>query len=120
MLSTHEIEIFPRVEPEKRHRPKINRAAVEQRVEKNARSMDLMLSKQHREVIAFVLDFYEVCDDCRNARQLMKLMKQEFRDQGGQKMLYRLFPQGPLSTIHALTELPDLRHQVDLGFGTSY
>jgi len=120
MLTTHEVEIFPRVEPEKRHRPKINRAEVEQRVEKNARSMGMVLSEQHQQVIAFVLDFYEACDDCRNARQLMNLMKREFRDQGGQKMLYRLFPQGPLSTIHNLTELPDLRHQVDLGFGTSY
>lgn len=120
LLSTHEAEIFPRVEPVKRDKPKINRKQVEARVEINATNMGMSLGKQHHQVISFVLDFYEHCDDCRNARQLMNLLRSEFKEEGGQRMLYRLFPKGPLSTIHDLAELPGLRHQVDLGFGTSY
>ncbi|MGB1257512.1 MAG: TusE/DsrC/DsvC family sulfur relay protein, partial [Thiolinea sp.] len=74
----------------------------------------------HREVIDFVLDFYEHCDDCENARKLADMMRDEFAEQGGRKYLYQLFPKGPLSTIHHLIDLPNLGHQNDQGFGTSF
>lgn len=50
----------------------------------------------------------------------MKVMDQEFAELGGKKYLYRLFPNGPLSQIHQLADLPNLGHQTDKGFGTSY
>ncbi len=116
MLSVQEAEVFPGKRPNKAdsHRRSVN--SIEQR----AQSKGLELTPERLEAIEFVQDFYEHCDDCKNARQLMNIMHQEFKDRGGKKYLYRLFPNGPLSTIHDLIDLPNLNNQVDLGFGTSY
>lgn len=116
MLSVQEAEVFPGKRPEKGHS---SRQAVNT-IEKNAQKKGIELTPERLEAIEFVQDFYEHCDDCKNARQLMNIMDQEFADKGGKKYLYRLFPDGPLSTIHDLIELPNLGNQVDLGFGTSY
>ena len=72
------------------------------------------------EVIDFVLDFYEICDDCENARKLADLLQDEFTVKGGRKYLYQLFPNGPLSTIHELADLPSLGHESDKSFGTRW
>lgn len=120
MLNVQKAEAFPRKQP-RNHEPRnINRDAITEGLQQRANKMGLILNSARMEAINFVLDFYEHCEDCRNARQLMKVMDQEFADEGGKKYLYRLFPGGPLSQIHELTNLPDLGHQSDKGFGTSY
>ena len=120
MLSTQQIEAFPRKQPRNHTKRTIHRADHYKGMEARAQKMGLTLNDAHREAIDFVLDFYKYCEDCRNARQLMNVLDQEFAEKGGKKYLYRLFPQGPLSQIHALANLPNLGHQTDLGFGTSY
>lgn len=114
MLSVQEAEVFPG------KRPEDYQEAAMSGVERRAQAMDFDLSPERIEAIEFVQDFYEHCSDCKNARQLMKIMDKEFSDKGGKKYLYKLFPAGPLSTIHDLIDLPDLNYQVDKGFGTSY
>ncbi len=98
----------------------MNRANHLDEFDQHASEMGIELNAARMEAINFVLDFYEHCEDCRNTRQLMKIMDQEFADKGGKKYLYRLFPAGPLSSIHKLADLSNLGHQVDKGFGTSY
>jgi len=120
MLNVQKAEAFPRKQPRNHEARNINREVRLQGVEQRASDMNLELTDARMEAINFVLDFYEHCEDCRNARQLMKVMDQEFADKGGKKYLYRLFPAGPLSQIHELANLPDLGHQTDKGFGTSY
>lgn len=116
MLSIQQSEVFSGKRPAFINSQPSSTEVIKQR----ALQQDIILSSQQMEVIHFVQDFYEHCDDCKNARQLMNIMHQEFADQDGRKHLYRLFPKGPLSTIHALIDLPDLNNQRDLGFGTSY
>ncbi|HIO92617.1 MAG TPA: hypothetical protein EYG68_07205 [Leucothrix mucor] len=120
MLNTQIAEAFPRSQPRSSGHQRVQKDDVYAAIEQRAVEMDVELSAERLEVIDFVLEFYAHCEDCRNARQLMKVMDQEFAEKGGKKYLYKLFPQGPLTQIHDLTDLPDLRNQVDKGFGTSY
>ena len=120
MLNLQQTEAFPRKQPRNHTSRNINRDSRLENIQQRADKMNLELTDDRMEVIEFVLDFYEHCEDCRNARELMKVMDQEFADKGGKKYLYRLFPAGPLSQIHELADLPDLGNQTDKGFGTSY
>lgn len=55
-----------------------------------------------------------------NAYRVYRILMRAFKDKGGKRHLYRLFPYGPLFTIHLLAQLPRLRHDVDPHFGTAY
>lgn len=120
MLNLQQTEAFPRKQPRNHTSRNINHDSRLENIQQRADKMNLELTDNRMEAIEFVLDFYEHCEDCRNARELMKVMDQEFADKGGKKYLYRLFPAGPLSQIHELADLPDLGNQTDKGFGTSY
>ena len=120
MLNIQQAEAFPRKQPRNHTGRNIDRSTHLSDIEQRSEKMGLELTDERMEAIEFVLDFYEHCEDCRNARQLMKVMDQEFAGKGGKKYLYRLFPAGPLSQIHELADLPNLGNQADKGFGTSY
>lgn len=114
-------EMFPRAEPMMRPplpnlKTPVNYALIKQR----AAQRGLTLTQDHWAVIEFILDFYEHCDDCENARALATLMCQEFDAQGGRKHLYKLFPEGPLCTIHEIANLPPLLYQEDCSSGTRF
>lgn len=114
-------EMFPRAHAVMRAPlPTLKVANVYQRISQQATKQGVSLSPQHMEVINFVLDFYEHCDDCQNARRLADMLQEEFTPQGGRKYLYQLFPNGPLSTVHDLADLPSLGHQTDKSFGTRW
>lgn len=84
------------------------------------RQAGVELSAEHWNVIDFVLDVYDNCEECRNARKMMALMDTEFRNEGGERYLYGLFPNGPVSQIHDLAGMEAMSSQQDFGFGTSY
>lgn len=114
-------EMFPRAHAVMRAPlPNLKTNRVYHLIDQNAAASGLELTDAHREVIDFVLDFYEHCDDCQNARALADMMQQEFLQQGGRKYLYQLFPNGPLSTIHDLADLPKLGNESDKSFGTNW
>lgn len=114
-------EMFPRAEVVMRPPlPVLKTNSVYAQIESRAAERSINLSAEHMAVIDFVLDFYEHCDDCENARALADMMHDEFIPQGGRKHLYRLFPDGPLSTIHYLADLPGLSNENDRSFGTSF
>lgn len=114
-------EMFPRAEPVMRPPlPTLKTDSVYNTIRRHAADQQLHLTDEHMAVINFVLDFYEHCDDCENARALADMMRDEFLAEGGRKYLYRLFPNGPLSTIHELAGLPSLNNQNDRSFGTSF
>lgn len=58
--------------------------------------------------------------EATSAYRVYRILLKAFRDKGGKKHLYRLFPYGPIFTIHLLAQLPRLRHDVDPHFGTAY
>jgi len=114
-------EMFPRAVPVMRAPlPVLKTEKIYARINRKAKEFGLQLSDEHREVIDFILDFYEVCDDCENARKLADMLQDEFKEMGGRKYLYQLFPEGPLSTIHELADLPSLGHEKDKSFGTRW
>lgn len=107
-------EMFPRAEPMLRvPLPILKISQTYQLIERRALDIQLKLTKAHHAVIEFVLDFYEHCDDCENARALANLMHEEFFVEGGRRYLYKLFPAGPLNTIHYLADLPALKYETD-------
>ncbi len=55
-----------------------------------------------------------------NAYRVYRILLKAFADKGGKAHLYRLFPLGPIFTIHLLAQLPRLVHDVDPHFGTAY
>ena len=59
-------------------------------------------------------------EESYKAYPLYRVLLRAFSDKGGKKHLYRLFPYGPLFTIHLLAQLPRLRNGVDPHFGTAY
>lgn len=93
-------EMFPRAHAVMRAPlPVLKTHKVYALIDKNAAERGMTLTAAHRDVIDFILDFYEHCDDCQNARMLADMVQDEFIPQGGRKYLYQLFPDGPLSTI---------------------
>jgi tRNA 2-thiouridine synthesizing protein E len=114
-------EMFPRAHPVMRvPLPTLKVSHVYDLISKNAAERSMTLTDAHMDVVNFVLDFYEHCDDCQNARALADMMQEEFLRQGGRKYLYQLFPDGPLSTIHDLADLPKLGNESDKSFGTNW
>lgn len=114
-------EMFPRAKPMLRPPlPVLKISATYKLIEQHAHDIQLKLTEAHREVIEFVLDFYEHCDDCENARALATLMHEEFFMAGGRRYLYKLFPAGPLNTIHYLANLPALKYETDPSSGIRF
>ncbi|SKA72127.1 sulfur relay protein, TusE/DsrC/DsvC family [Thiothrix eikelboomii] len=114
-------DMFPRAEPMLRvPLPLLKVSQTYALIEQRAKDLELKLTAQHRDVIEFVLDFYEYCDDCENARALADLVHEEFIFQGGRRYLYKLFPAGPLNTIHYLADLPALKYETDPSSGIRF
>ena len=89
-------------------------------IKENAHKRNMILHKDHWEVLELVLDIYESCQECRQARKMMRMLESEFKDRGGKRYLYMLFPDGPVRQTHELAGLSRLHNQTDAGFGTSF
>ncbi len=114
-------EMFPKAVPVmKPPLPVLKTEQVYASINQKADELGLSLNDQQWDVINFVMDFYEICDDCKNARKLADIMQEEYAVQGGRKYLYQLFPKGPINTIHDLVDLPNLRNETDKSFGTRW
>lgn len=114
-------DMFPRAEPMLRvPLPTLKTNQTYALIEQRAKELQLKLTEPHREVIEFILDFYEHCDDCENARALADLLHEEFMRLGGRRYLYKLFPAGPLNTIHYLADLPALKYETDPSSGIRF
>ena len=55
-----------------------------------------------------------------NAWRIYRILLKAFKDKGGKKHLYRLFPYGPIFTIHLLAQLPRLLNDTDRHYGTAF
>ncbi len=54
------------------------------------------------------------------AYPVYRILLKAFKHKGGKKHLYKLFPYGPLFTIHLLAQLPRLINDVNPHYGTAY
>ena len=55
-----------------------------------------------------------------NAYRIYRVLVKAFKDKGGKKHLYQLFPYGPIFTIHLLAQLPRLLNDTDRHYGTAF
>ncbi len=55
-----------------------------------------------------------------NAWRIYRVLVKAFKDKGGKKHLYTLFPFGPIFTIHLLAQLPRLLNDTDRHYGTAF
>jgi sulfur relay (sulfurtransferase) DsrC/TusE family protein len=58
--------------------------------------------------------------DATRGYRVFRILKKAFSGRGGSKYLYRLFPFGPLFTIHLLAQLPRLSDDIDIHYGTAF
>ncbi len=54
------------------------------------------------------------------AYRVYRILLKAFKARGGKKHLYRLFPFGPIFTVHLLAQLPRLIDDVDPHYGTAF
>ena len=58
--------------------------------------------------------------EATKAYRVYRVLLKAYKKKGGKKHLYKLFPYGPLFTIHLLAQLPRLINDVDPHYGTAY
>ena len=87
--------------------------------EKCAKEENIELTKAHWEVLDFLKDYYDTNGTPPSGRILLQALDKAFAQSGGRKVLYRLFPKGPVSQGCRIAGLPVPDHSVDRSFGTS-
>lgn len=90
----------------------------EQTAKKLAEEENIILSKEHWDVINFLRSNYQRCGPCPNGRAVLSLLEDNFSQQGGKKQLYHLFPRGPVVQACKIAGLPLPPHSTDASFGS--
>ncbi len=93
---------------------------TEERARTRAQAEGLELDEERMDVLCFLRDLYADCGPAPNARSLMKSLAEAYKDQGGLRYLYRLFPGGPVTQGCRLAGLPVPPGSVDPSFGTAH
>lgn len=75
------------------------------------------LSDAHWRVIYSLRGFYRKNGRAASARELIRLLEQDFREEGGRRYLYQLFPHGPISQGCRLAGVPAPPYSNDPSFG---
>ncbi|HEB59495.1 MAG TPA: TusE/DsrC/DsvC family sulfur relay protein [Gammaproteobacteria bacterium] len=83
-----------------------------------AREEGLELTDERWEVVQFLRNFFMGNGELDRARDLTVVLNQRFRDRGGLRYLYRLFPGGPVRQGCHIAGIPVPGHSVDPSFGT--
>jgi tRNA 2-thiouridine synthesizing protein E len=78
----------------------------------------IKLTEAHLDVICSLRDHFAECGPAENARAMLRALEEEYREQGGRKYLYTLFPRGPISQGSRLAGLPTPPGTSDPSFGS--
>ncbi|MDT9587099.1 MAG: TusE/DsrC/DsvC family sulfur relay protein [Candidatus Arsenophonus melophagi] len=72
-----------------------------------AKEENIILTKQHLEIIHFIREFYFEFNTSPSIRILVKVLAEKYgKAIGNSRYLYRLFPRGPTQQIAKLAGLP--------------
>jgi tRNA 2-thiouridine synthesizing protein E len=93
-------------------------AWTEQQARVIAAEEGIEMTPAHWEVVHFVREQCELAEGPCNARKIIRAMQERFRDQGGKRYLYSLFPGGPVKQAVHIAGLPMPPETLDLSFGT--
>ncbi len=77
------------------------------------------LTDEHWDVVSFLRKHYDATGALDYARDVSAVLSQRFKDQGGLKYLYRLFPRGPVTQASRIAGIPVPKDSTDASFGTS-
>lgn len=77
------------------------------------------LSEMQWRVIYTLRGMYRKNGRAASARQITRTLENDFRDEGGRRYLYQLFPQGPVSQGSRLAGVPAPPYSSDPSFGWS-
>ena len=80
---------------------------------------ELELTDEHWAVIHFLRQHYEREGVPPNGRALLRSLEHAFEASGGRKILYRLFPQGPVAQGCRIAGLQIPDQSIDRSFGTA-
>jgi tRNA 2-thiouridine synthesizing protein E len=83
-----------------------------------AQEMGLEMTEAHWEVVHFMRSQCELTDGMCNARKVIRALQERFREQGGKRYLYSLFPGGPVNQVSRIAGLPMPPETLDLSFGS--
>ena len=78
------------------------------------------LTDQHWHVISYLREQYLEHGLPRFARTTARALNKQYAAQGGNKYLYNLFPDGPVTQGSRLANLRTPANATDVSFGTSY
>lgn len=79
---------------------------------------NLVLTKDHWNVINFLRNHYQQCGPCPSGRAVLGLLEENFALQDGKKYLYHLFPRGPVVQACKIAGLPLPPYSADASFGS--
>jgi tRNA 2-thiouridine synthesizing protein E len=83
-----------------------------------AKDMGVELTPDHIKVLKFLRLHYMDGGNQESAPLLLRDMEERFRDEGGGRYLYRLFPGGPVTQGLHLAGLPSKPFSTDKSFGS--
>ena len=75
------------------------------------------LSEMQWRVIYTLRGLYRKNGRAENARQVTRILEKDFREEGGRRYLYTLFPKGPVSKGSRLAGIPAPPYASDSSFG---
>lgn len=75
------------------------------------------LTEAHWHVIYALRNLYREKGSSANAREVTRMLEQDFIDEGGRRYLYELFPKGPVSQGSRLAGVPVPPYASDPSFG---
>ena len=78
----------------------------------------IKLDNQHYEVIEFLRDYYIYNDWPNNAYELTQDLDEAFKEQGGKRYLFSLFPDGPIEQATRIGGLPSPANVENQSHGT--
>lgn len=85
---------------------------------KIARSDGLELTQEHSKVLYFLRNYYIQHGWPKKPNDLTRELEREFEDMGGSRVLYLLFPDGPLMQGAKIAGLPPIPNVADDAFGS--
>jgi TusE/DsrC/DsvC family sulfur relay protein len=90
----------------------------EEIAQSRAKELGIDLGPDHMKVIRFLRLHYMDGGSIESAPTLLRDMEERFRDEGGGRFLYRLFPGGPVTQGLYVAGLPSKPFSTDKSFGS--
>lgn len=90
-----------------------------QHANRQADADGLELAEEHWDVIYYLRERYRLKGNGDAGREVLRDLEERYREYGGRRYLYELFPHGPVSQASRLAGLPLPPHTEDESFGST-